>query len=51
MVSGEQYIEDMHKRYMSTEAEAMVQTFKAEVPSAKRGEHHEVVYHFGASVV
>ena len=33
MVSGEQYIEDMHKRYMSTEAEAIVRTFKADVPS------------------
>ena len=33
MVSGEQYIEDMHKRYMSTEGEAIVRTFKADVPS------------------
>ena len=32
MVSGEQYIEDMYKRYMVGEAEAIVKTFKADVP-------------------
>ena len=32
MVSGEQYTEDMYKRYMVGEAEAIVKTFKADVP-------------------
>ena len=32
MVTGEQYIDDMYKRYMVVPAEAIVRTFKAEVP-------------------
>ena len=38
MVSGEQYIEDMHKRHMGTEAERIVRPFKADVPcECRRG--------------
>ena len=35
MVSGQQYIEDMQKRYMTPEAEAVVDKFKADVPCDK----------------
>jgi len=33
MVSGEQYIEDMEKKYMTAEAAAIVAKFKADIPS------------------
>ena len=35
MVTGQQYIEDMQKRYMTPEAEAIVEKFKADVPCDK----------------
>lgn len=33
MVSGQQYIEDMEKRYMTTDAAELVSKFKADIPS------------------
>ena len=35
MVTGPQYIEDMQKKYMTPEAEAIVEKFKADVPCDK----------------
>ena len=39
MVSGEQYIEDMKKRYFTTDAAQLVERFKADVPSEEASHH------------
>lgn len=35
MVSGQQYIEDMEKKYMTPEASSLVERFKADIPAEK----------------